>query len=149
MDNVTIVFCEGMHDINFLSKILFVHGFKDYKKKLNDFKEPLGEQYLSILREEKNLESKKIGFNSIYKVPSVALFGKNEHLVLFHNMGGDERQSERAEVLSMYQNIQKDDNKDKDEFTADYKLNFRFLYFFDADDNKLRPLHEVSFFKLI
>jgi len=127
MDNITIVFCEGQHDIAFLSKILYVHGYKEYKKKLKVFKEPLGEQYLSILREEKNISEKKLGFNPIYKIPSVALFKDNE-LVLFHNMGGDGRVTERAELLSMYKNLQ----AEEDDFSS-FDLSFKFLYFFDAD----------------
>jgi hypothetical protein len=127
MDNITIVFCEGQHDIAFLSKILYIHGYKEYKKKLKVFKEPLGEQYLSILREEKNISEKKLGFNPIYKIPSVALYKDNE-LVLFHNMGGDGKATERKELLSMYQNLQ----AEEDDFSS-FNLNFKFLYFFDAD----------------
>lgn len=130
MDNITIVFCEGQHDIAFLSKILYVHGYKEYKNKLKVFKEPLGEQYLSILREEKNISEKKLGFNPIYKIPSVALFKDNE-LVLFHNMGGDGRVTERAELLSMYKNLQ----AKEDDFSSSFNLSFKFLYFFDADEN--------------
>ncbi len=134
MDNITIVFCEGQHDIAFLSKILYVHGYKEYKKKLKVFKEPLGEQYLSILREEKNISEKKLGFNPIYKIPSVALY-KEEELVLFHNMGGDGRVTERAELLSMYQNLQ----AEEDDFTS-FDLKFKFLYFFDADTNIVQDI---------
>jgi len=132
MNNITIVFCEGQHDIAFLSKILYVHGYKEYKKKLKVFKEPLGEQYLSILREEKNISEKKLGFNPIYKIPSVALFKDNE-LVLFHNMGGDGRDTERAELLSMYKNLQ----AEEDDFSS-FDLNFKFLYFFDADTSTVQ-----------
>jgi hypothetical protein len=133
MDNITIVFCEGQHDIAFLSKILYVHGYKEYKKKLKVFKKPLGEQYLSILREEKNISEKKLGFNPIYKIPSVALYKADEELVLFHNMGGDGRVSERAELLSMYKNLQ----TEEDDFSS-FNLNFKFLYFFDADTSNVQ-----------
>lgn len=132
MDNITVVFCEGQHDIAFLSKILYVHGYKEYKNKLKVFKEPLGEQYLSILREEKNISEKRLGFNSIYKIPSVALF-KDDELVLFHNMGGDGRVTEREELLLMYKNLQ----TEEDDFSL-FGLNFKFLYFFDADTSILQ-----------
>jgi len=131
MDNITIVFCEGMHDINFLSKILYVHGYKDYKEKLKEFQEPLGALFLNILKEEKDLEARKIGFNPIYKVPSVALHHEeNEELVLFYNMGGDNRDTERKEVLNMYQKLL----SEEDDFSPS-NFNFKFLYFFDADDS--------------
>jgi len=132
MNNITIVFCEGQHDIAFLSKILYVHGYKEYNKKLKVFKKPLGEQYLSILREEKNISEKKLGFNPIYKIPSIALYKDNE-LVLFHNMGGDGRVTERAELLSMYKNLQ----AEEDDFSS-FDLNFKFLYFFDADTSTVQ-----------
>ncbi|MFK5975391.1 MAG: hypothetical protein QM493_02675 [Sulfurovum sp.] len=132
MNNITIVFCEGMHDINFLSKILYAYGYKDYKKKLKTFKEPLGKQYLNILSDEKDLKAKTIGFNSMYKIPAVALFKEDEELVLFHNMGGDGRVTERKKVLNMYKELQSEDD-----FTSSYNLNFKFLYFFDADTSPL------------
>lgn len=131
MNNITIVFCEGMHDINFLSKILYVSGYKDYKKKLKEFQEPFGNLFLNILKEQKDLEARKIGFNPIYKVPSVALYHENNgELVFFHNMGGDDRETERNSILEMYQNLL----SEEDDFSPS-NLNFKFLYFFDADNN--------------
>jgi hypothetical protein len=138
MDNITIVFCEGQHDIAFLSKILYVHGYKEYDKKLKVFKEPLGEQYLNILREEKYISKKKLGFNPIYKIPSVALYKDNKELVLFHNMGGDGRASEREELLLMYKNIQ----TKEDDFSS-FNLNFKFLYFFDADTSNVQDRIDI------
>jgi len=129
MDNITIVFCEGQHDIAFISKILYVNGYKKYKKKLKVFKEPLGEQYLSILREEKNISDKSLEFNPIYKIPSIALYKEDDELVLFHNMGGDSAVVQREEVLSMYQNLQ----TEEDDFSS-FNLKFKFLYIFDADE---------------
>lgn len=133
MDKITIVFCEGMHDINFISKLLYINGYVDYKKKLNNFLEPFGKQYLNILRNEKDLKSRKIGFNSLYKIPSLALWKEDTELVLFHNMGGDGRQTERKEVLEMYKNFQ----SQEDDFTPS-NLNFKFLYFFDADNDTVQ-----------
>ena len=129
MNNITVVFCEGMHDINFISKILYVYGFKDCNTKLKNFKKPLGILFLNILKEQKDLEARKIGFNPVYKVPSIAL-SKDDELVLFHNMGGDDRISERKEVLEMYQSL----ISSEDDFSP-FNLKFKFLYFFDADDN--------------
>lgn len=129
MDNITIVFCEGMHDINFLSKILYVYGYKDYKKKLKDFQEPLGNLFLNIYKEQKDLEAKKIGFNTIYKVPSVAVYKEENELVLFHNMGGDNRTNERKNVLNMYLQLL----SQEDDFSPS-NLRFKFLYFLDADE---------------
>ena len=41
MTKIIIAFCEGQHDIAFLSRILFVDGFIPYKKRIKDFIEQL------------------------------------------------------------------------------------------------------------
>jgi hypothetical protein len=128
MNKIIIAFCEGPHDIAFLSKILFVDGFKPYKKKIKDFIKPLNKQYEMELS-KKEIADKKLGFQSEYMVPSVALHKDENVLVLLHNLNGDGKATERNKILSMYQNIQSDD----DDFT-NFNLNFRFLYFFDADE---------------
>lgn len=133
MDNITIVFCEGMHDINFISKLLYINGYEDYKIKLNNFLKPLGEQYLNILKDEKDLQSRTIGFNPLYKVPSVALYKGNEELVLFHNMLGDGSKKQRTALLNMYKQLQ-----DSGDDFSQFNLNFKFLYFFDADNNSVQ-----------
>jgi hypothetical protein len=66
-----IIFCEGEHDIAFLSRILFVDGFTDYDKKIKDFNEPLNGLYMESLSDKK-IEDMKFKFqrpknkNSIY-----------------------------------------------------------------------------------
>lgn len=127
MNNITIVFCEGQHDIAFLSKLLFLEGYKKYDKKLSSFCSPFGEQFMSILKET-NISDRKLGFQTVYKVPSVSLY-KDSNLVLFHNMGGDGRTEERKEVLKVYRELKGDDD-----FSSNYEFDYKFLYFLDADD---------------
>jgi len=129
MNKIIIAFCEGQHDIAFLSKILFVDGFKPYNKKIKEFIEPLNKLFIKKLP-NKEIGDKKLGFQSEYMVPSVALYKDENILVLLHNLNGDGKATERNKILSMYQNIQSED----DDFTNEFNLNFRFLYFFDADD---------------
>ncbi len=128
MNKIIIAFCEGQHDIAFLSKILFVDGFTPYRKKIKDFIKPLNKQYETELS-KKEIADKKLGFQSEYMVPSVALHRDEDILVLLHNLNGDGKVGERKQILDMYRNIQSDDG-----FSKDYNLNFRFIYFFDADD---------------
>ena len=130
MTNLIISFCEGQHDIAFLSRILLVNGFKPYKNKIKDFPSPLNTQYKNKLI-SKNIADNKLGFQPTYIVPSVALY-KNDTIVLFHNLGGDGRKKERKEILNMYQDLVGD--SEQDEFTSISKILFRFLYFFDADN---------------
>jgi hypothetical protein len=129
MNKIIIAFCEGQHDIAFLSRILFVDGFTFYNKKIKDFIKPLNKQYETELSKKK-IADKKLGFQSEYMIPSVALHKDENILVLLHNLNGDSRTNERKEILTMYNNIQSKD----DDFTNEFYLNFRFLYFFDADD---------------
>ncbi len=128
MNKIIVVFCEGQHDIAFLSRILFVDGFTPYNKKINKFIKPLNEQYIKNL-ENNNIADRKLGFQSEHMIPSVALHKNENILVLFHNLSGEERSGERKSILDMYKGMQSED----DGF-SNFNLNFRFLYFFDADD---------------
>lgn len=130
MHNLIISFCEGQHDIAFLSRILLINGFETYKNKIKDFPSPLNIQFKNKLA-SKNIADTKLGFQANYIIPAVALC-KNNTIVLFHNLGGDGRLKERKEVLNMYINLIGDSNED--EFTSAPKMLFRFIYFFDADD---------------
>ncbi|MCG7545937.1 hypothetical protein MHM93_17285 [Pseudoalteromonas sp. MM17-2] len=126
MDRVIVVLCEGQHDIAFVSRVLKAHHFVPYNKKVKDFHKPLGKLFENILK-QKDIADKKLGFQSDYKLPSVALDNGNS-LILFHNMGGDERQDERAEVLDMYRMLSGNDDFSNLDFI------FRFITLFDADD---------------
>lgn len=131
MNKITIVFCEGQHDIAFLSKILFVHEYKKYDNTLDKFLKPFGNQYFELMK-TMEISDKKLGFQSEYKIPSVSLF-KFDNLVLFHNMGGDMKKEERLEVLNMYLKFL---NKEND-FTATNDFKYKFLYFLDSDDKTI------------
>ncbi len=128
MNKIIIAFCEGQHDIAFLSKVLFVDGFTAYDKKIKNFIKPLNKQYETELSEKK-IADKRLGFQSEHMVPSVALQKDENILVLLHNLSGDGGASKRKQILEMYINLQ-----DDDDFSKEYNLNFRFMYFFDADD---------------
>lgn len=131
MNKITIVFCEGQHDIAFLSKILFAHEYKKYDKKLDKFLKPFGNQYFELIKTTE-ISDKKLGYQSDYKIPSVSLY-KDDNLILFHNMGGDMKSIERVEVLNMYLKLV---NKDND-FTASYNFEYKFLYFLDSDEKTI------------
>lgn len=131
MNNIIISFCEGQHDIAFLSKILFANDFKEYDKKLKSFLKPFDKQFITLLAET-DISDRKLGFQSpSYKLPSVSLY-KDDTLVLFHNISGDSQETARKEVLEMYKNL-----KGEDDF-SNYTFKYRFLYFFDADSNPIQ-----------
>ena len=130
MTKFIISFCEGQHDIAFLSRILFANGFSKYNKKLKDFPYPLNNQYISRL-ELKKISDSTLGFKSNYIIPSVAL-SKDNTIALFHDLGGDGKHKERNEILNMYLNLV--GNEEEDQFTSRLNMDFKFIYFFDADD---------------
>ncbi len=139
-----IVFCEGDHDIAFLSKILFVHGFTSYGKRVNEFDKPLNNLYI------KNLSQKKIGDMEFKfqrpkrKVPYIVLI-KNDILVIFHNFDGDGNFTKDGakSIIKMYIDLNKENRRKIDKYE---KLNYRFLYFLDSDDkgvdNRLSELQK-------
>ena len=129
LSKIYIALCEGQHDIAFLSRVLFVHGFTEYKKKIREFITPFDKQFLTELS-KKPIESRTIGYQSQYMVPSVVLV-KNNAFVFFHNLGGDGRIKERNKVLRMYTNLT---DSAEDDFTSGLGVDYRFLFFFDADD---------------
>ncbi|MEM6248824.1 hypothetical protein [Shewanella vaxholmensis] len=127
MSKVFVVFCEGQHDISFISRVLKAHGFSGYDRKIREFLKPLNKQFSSIL-ESRKISDYKLGFNSEYKIPSVAL-NKGGDLVLFHNMGGDSKYGNIIELIKMYSLLKGDDD-----FTRGIGIDFRFIFTFDADE---------------
>lgn len=127
MDKICVVLCEGQHDIAFISRVLKAHGFNGYDNKIKDFVAPFNNLFAALLK-DKEVSDRRLGFSPEHRVPSVSLCKNNETLVFFHNMGGDDKQPQREEVLKMYQEL-----KGEDDFSQ-FDFDFRFLFFFDADE---------------
>jgi len=126
MKNIIITLCEGQDDIAFLSKLLYVSGFKKYNKKLENFINPFNSLFLQKLKEK---EINNFGFvPSNYLVPSVVLF-KGEKYIFFHNLSGDGRHNETQNILKMYKSL----ISNEDDWSS-YDFEYKFLLFFDADD---------------
>lgn len=128
MEKVCVVFCEGQHDIAFISRVLKVKGFTGYDKKIREFIQPFDTFFMGLLA-QKQVSDRKLGYSSDYRVPSVSLCRNQERLVFFHNMGGDGRAPERRELLELYRDL-----KGEDDFTNDLEFQFRFIFVFDADE---------------
>ena len=127
MNKICIVLCEGQHDIAFISRVLKAHGFNGYDNKIKDFLPPFDKLFAAKLN-NKEVSDRRLGFSPEHRIPSVSLYKNNETLVFFHNMGGDDKQPQREEVLNMYKELKGDDD-----FTQ-FEFDFRFLFFFDADE---------------
>jgi len=128
MNNITIVFCEGGHDIAFLTRLLMWSGFEDYDKRVEKFLPPFNTLFSNELKKI-NLSERKPGFvGASHRVPSAA-FTKNDNLVFIHNLNGDGKERERREVFEIYKKI-----RGADSFSSKFNFSYKFLYFFDADD---------------
>lgn len=132
MNKYIVVFCEGDHDIAFLSRVLFVEGFSPYTEKVKYFPTPLDELYKINLGNKKieDIEFKYQKPNQ--KVPYAVLF-KDDRLVIFHNLGGDGNilNGNANNIVEQYIELNDDARVAIDGYE---KLSYRFLYFLDADD---------------
>ncbi len=127
-NKVVIVACEGQHDISFITRILHTAGFKTDNRKIKDFPTPFNALFTGIAG-KMVLTDRKLGYQSPnFLLPSVAL-ELNGKIVFLHNLNGDGRSAERGRLISLYSGLVGDDD-----FSKDINYDFRFLFFFDADD---------------
>jgi hypothetical protein len=127
-----IVFCEGEQDIAFLSRILYVNGFKAYEKKVKDFDIPLNNLYAKNLSDKK-IEDMEFKFQRPKRKVPYAVLKKDNLMVVFHNFDGDGNFTNGGAnpIIKMYLDLNKE-NRIK---TENYKkLDYRFLFFLDSDN---------------
>lgn len=136
---VIIVACEGQHDISFITRILHTAGFITDSRKIKDFPSPFNALFGRIAG-RMILNDRKLGYQSPnYLLPSVALYQENT-IIFLHNLNGDGRGIERKNMMSSYSGL-----IGEDDFSKDLNYEFRFLFFFDADDQGVESrLSEIS-----
>ncbi|WP_339724786.1 hypothetical protein [uncultured Paraglaciecola sp.] len=132
MNKYIIVLCEGDHDIAFLIRVLLIQGFTFYDKKVKNFPIPFNELY------QKNLGDKKIKdyeFKFQRPKPKVpySVLTRGNTLVIFHNLDGDANfcHDGASSIVDMYLNLNKENIRKIQKYD---KLNYRFLYFLDSDE---------------
>ncbi|HIH0450256.1 TPA: hypothetical protein ACYHN4_000378 [Vibrio cholerae] len=131
MNKIIVALCEGAHDIAFINRVLIINGFNDYNKELKLFLEPFGKKFINVLSNIQ-IEERKLGYQGpSFELPSAAL-KKNNTLVFIHNMGGDGAKKNRKILLDSYLKLV-DAGGEQDDF-SEYNFQYRFIYFFDADD---------------
>lgn len=128
--HIITVFCEGPHDVAFLTKILKADTFKSNDKlKIGEFPLP----YSHLLQ----TEAKKSNVNDLNLqelrntiMPSSTL-QKDDNFLFFYAMGGDTRKEKRQKLL---RDLNSFIPKSKSEFsTLPENTVISVLYFFDAD----------------
>ena len=127
---VSVVLCEGAHDIAFISKILCANGCEEYKAKVNDYPYPIGEQIRNNYAKD-SIGEKRIGNGPDSPYVPKAVYRKGEKLIIFHNMNGDGDTKSRTELIEQYRKncIALKMRGNPDNITA-----FEFYLFYDADD---------------
>lgn len=98
---VTIVMCEGSHDVAFLSRIMHADGYHTYNEVINAYP-PFVSKFMkgSIIKgslEDLNLKAARGGLF----LPSFALF-KDDCLLLLYQLQGDTRKDGRRTIVSEF-----------------------------------------------
>lgn len=127
MSKLTVVLCEGDHDISFLFRILSSNGYKEADQKICDLPNPFSESFLEKMREADS----KWGFYTNTLIPNLVL-KKGDDYIFFHNMRGVENSRQRKELICDYKDLIP--TEDEKRFLKPWFDNYRFLYFVDADD---------------
>lgn len=129
--HIITIFCEGPHDVAFLTKILKSGDFKSNDKlKIGKFPPP----YSKLLETEAK-KSNVIDLN-LQELRSTimpaATLEKDENFLFFYAMGGDSRKDKRKKLLN---DLNSFIPKSKSEFsTLPENTVLSVLYFFDADN---------------
>lgn len=131
MNKIIVAFCEGMHDISFLKRILLCYGFEEGPIEVDKIIEPFDKRFETEIKKTKI----RIGFQNYYKVPNL-IMKKENTWIFFHNMEGDSKKDGRREVKDMYLELTGFYNEEEDDFSFNFSC--RFLYFFDADDEEYK-----------
>jgi len=125
-DRVVVSFCEGQHDVAFVSRLLLADGFVVYNKKIREFPTPFSNRFETELGHI-GIPDKTLGYQaSSALLPSIAL-NKGRTWVFLHNVGGDSKNETRNELVRMYRGLSA-----HDDFSL--VIPYRFLYFFDSDN---------------
>ncbi|HIG3681468.1 hypothetical protein ACUWCN_23085 [Klebsiella pneumoniae] len=125
-NRVIVAFCEGQHDVAFLSRILLVNGFLLQDLKIGQLPPPFDKRFEKELSQVR-IPDKKLGFQpNGPKLPSVCFY-HDGNLIFIHNLNGDGKSRERAELVTMYKEL-----SGTDDFSIE--IAYRFLYLFDADE---------------
>lgn len=134
MDKVIVCFCEGIHDVSFLTKLLCTHAFVEYKKPISKLPPPFN----SIFRynSDEALINLKTGYNPSPAIIPSSIVSKEETWIILHNCQGDGSKDTRKRIRRIYEDTFLDD--EDNQFVGTSHIgecgDLRFLYFFDADE---------------
>ena len=154
ISKITIALCEGPHDTAFLYRILKTKCFKSFKEALDKLPKVVGD---FIISKNKMVDYNLLKIDSLKNdfVPYKIMY-KDEELILLYSLGGDkdgkeEEKNKRLVILKHFFGNIKEEVEDKSNygksFVSDSNNNsfkYKFLFFYDADENKDEKLAIVN-----
>src|SRR5690554_739596 len=132
--HIVTIFCEGSHDVAFLTKILKSGAFKSNDRlKIGEFPLPYS-QLLETEAKKSNVIDLNLQELRNTIMPSATL-QKDDNFLFFYAMGGEARKDKRQKLLS---DLNSFIPKSKSEFpTLPENTILSVLYFFDADNKEI------------
>ncbi|SHE78662.1 DUF3226 domain-containing protein [Chryseobacterium sp. OV279] len=127
---ILAILCEGVHDVEFLSKILRFNGFSSNdSSKIKDYPAPIA-QLLKTEATKSNVDDLNLMTVRQVLLPGSTVRKDNNYLLIYA-MGGDEKKTIRKQLLSDFHML----IPKKDEISSLPKdTNLGIIYFLDSDD---------------
>lgn len=125
-----VIFCEGIHDVYFLYRILKKMGFKSFNKKIKDMPSPLN-KYFPLLMKDYNYEE----YNILNINPLLPfMIKKDDQLILLYAIKGDTRDDNINSIVNAF--IDFPSSEEDLGFTkgSNNITETAFIFFYDADD---------------
>ncbi|VAY87978.1 hypothetical protein MNB_ARC-1_1250 [hydrothermal vent metagenome] len=147
VDKITICFCEGSHDTAFLYRILKTKCYETFKDSLYKLPKVIGD---FIIQNNKNVEYNKLKINSLTNefVPNKILY-KEDEMILLYSMGGDTKKDKLLKTIQHYfedieSKLKDGDNNGKAFDISQKTIEYKFLFFYDADNDKQKQIDKVN-----
>jgi hypothetical protein len=125
--NGILIICEGKHDVSYLSLLLELLGFSEYKKNINDFDQPLKDLFTKQLVKfdyDNSRLRKGPNLPVIFKQPN-----NHQQFAILYAIDGLRNIEKAKEVIFNYRTA-----IEFGVFDEDYKIDLSLCMIFDADD---------------
>lgn len=148
MSKIIVVFCEGSHDVAFLSRLLKTVCYEAYHDvKIKDYPSPLNGIFEGSL---KNLEFAELKINEVSSksIPKKILKRKDS-IILLYSLGGNRQYNQAENILKNFMDTHSDNQISGDEidgFAGIEQSDISFLFFNDADENFDVEVEKVNTF---
>lgn len=148
MRDLVIAFCEGPHDVAFITRILKCACYESYNVKIKEYPSPLNEIFERAL---KNMEFAELKIDQVSsKLLPRKILKKEEQVVLLYALGGN-RQFDRAQSLLEVFNdtspaLSKSGSDELGVIGAFQDLKISYIFINDADEDINKELQNLNIF---